>query len=323
MTGSRAASIRGAATSIRPGSPGFQRCWNDSLQSRLLHPGPDLGAQRVDGGQALVGLEVPVGPAVAGRGRLDQGADLVDRAGEVARHQAAVGAHAGLAFALGAVELVAGRQQAGLDQGAERHARLGLLGAGDFQVARGDGDDLADPVLGQRDVLLVLLQADVATTQALGGRAGGASAEERIEDDVAGLSRGQDHPVQQGFRLLGRMNLGAVLVLQALIAGAQREGPVRAHLDVVVGHLHGVVVEGVAARAAALGGPDQGLVGVGEPGALEVRHRVGLAPYDVVQEPEANVLQLRADAEDIVIAADHPERAVVLEHAAALGQPLA
>ena len=60
---------------------------------------------------------------------------------------------------------------------------------------------------------------------------------------------------------------------------------------------------------------------VGEALAAEVRHRVGLAPHDVVQDPEAEILQDRADAEDVVIGADHPERAVVLQHAPRCGQP--
>ena len=74
-------------------------------------------------------------------------------------------------------------------------------------------------------------------------------------------------------------------------------------------------------RAKVQGGPDQGLVGVGEPGALEVRHRVGLAPDDVVQHPEAQVLDGRAETEDVVIGADDPDRTLGLQHAAAFGQP--
>ena len=54
-----------------------------------------FGPQHVDRGQALVGADVPVGPAVAGRLRLHHGAHLVDRAGELAHRQAAVGAHPG------------------------------------------------------------------------------------------------------------------------------------------------------------------------------------------------------------------------------------
>jgi hypothetical protein len=62
-------------------------------------------------------------------------------------------------------------------------------------------------------------------------------------------------------------------------------------------------------------------MGIGEATAAEVRHRVGLAPDDVVQEPEAEVLQRRADAEDVVIAADDEQRTVGLEHPAAFRQP--
>ena len=62
---------------------------------------------------------------------------------------------------------------------------------------------------------------------------------------------------------------------------------------------------------------------VGEAGALEIGHRVGLAPDDVVEDPEPQILKDAADAEDVVIAADHPQRTVGLEHAARLGQPLA
>src|SRR6185437_4250227 len=79
----------------------------------------DRGAQHVDGRQPLVGLEVPVGPAVAGRLRLHHGAYLVDRAGKVAHHQAAVGADAGGVAALVVVEHVAGPKQARLDDLAE------------------------------------------------------------------------------------------------------------------------------------------------------------------------------------------------------------
>jgi hypothetical protein len=64
-------------------------------------------------------------------------------------------------------------------------------------------------------------------------------------------------------------------------------------------------------------------VSVGEAGALEVGHRVGLAPDDVVEDPEAQVLHGHADAEDVVIAADHPDRAVVLQDAAGGLQPFA
>src|SRR3546814_8753179 len=60
---------------------------------------------------------------------------------------------------------------------------------------------------------------------------------------------------------------------------------------------------------------------VGEARALEIGHRIGLAPYDVVQDPESLVLQLRADTKDVVVAADHPQRTVILQDAARRLQP--
>jgi hypothetical protein len=62
-------------------------------------------------------------------------------------------------------------------------------------------------------------------------------------------------------------------------------------------------------------------MGVLEAAALEVGHRVGLAPDDIVEDPEVQILQRGADAEDIVIGADDPERAGRLQDAAAGQQP--
>ena len=50
--------------------------------------------------------------------------------------------------------------------------------------------------------------------------------------------------------------------------------------------------------------------------AAEVRHRVGLAPDDVVQDPVTEILQRAADPENIVVGADHPQCGVRLHHAA-------
>ncbi len=138
---------------------------------------------------------------------------------------------------------------------------------------------------------------------------------------MAGLGAGQQDAVEQRFRLLRRVHLLAGLVLEAFVAGAQRNGPVRAHLGVFVESLQRVVIEGVALLSAGLGGPDQGLVGIAEARALEVRHRVRLAPDDVVHHPEAHVLHGDAEAEDVVIGADDPDGAIVLQHAPAFLHP--
>ena len=67
--------------------------------------------------------------------------------------------------------------------------------------------------------------------------------------------------------------------------------------------------------------PNQRFVGVGEAAASEVRHRVGLAPNHVVQDPKTQILQRRANPKDVVIAADHPKRAVWLECPPAGAEP--
>ncbi len=64
-------------------------------------------------------------------------------------------------------------------------------------------------------------------------------------------------------------------------------------------------------------------MGIGEPTAAEVRHWIGLAPNDVVQNPEAEILQDRADAENVVIGPDDENRRVVLHHAPRGGEPIA
>ena len=117
------------------------------------------------------------------------------------------------------------------------------------------------------------------------------------------------------------MQLLAVAALQPLLAGAQRQRPVGADLDVLVAGFERFVVEGVALGGGVARRPDQRLVRVGEAPAAKVRHRVRLPPHHVVENPEAEVLQDRADAEDVVIGADHPQRAGRLEHALAGGKP--
>ena len=79
--------------------------------------------------------------------------------------------------------------------------------------------------------------------------------------------------------------------------------------------MKGVFGAGIASR------PDQRFMRVGEAAAAEVRHRVGLAPHDVVQDPEAQVLQDGADAEDVVIGTDHPQGTRGLQDAAAFRKP--
>ena len=167
----------------------------------------------------------------------------------------------------------------------------------------------------------IALDADEVPAEPLRHGAGGAGAEERVEHDVARLatppgsrapaappafasdaalppspSFRRSSPVQSGNSQSERICMSSLPRLQRLV-------------------VEGVASCGVARR------PDQRLMRVGEAAAAEIRHRVGLAPDDVVEDPEAEVLQRRADAEDVVIGADDPERRVRLQHAAAGGEP--
>ena len=128
--------------------------------------------------------------------------------------------------------------------------------------------------------------------------------------------------MQQRLGLLRRMRLLAVKIAEALRPAAQRDQPVAAHLQILVERLHGLVVEGVA-RLARDGAPQQRLVRIGKAPAAEIRHRVGLAPDNIVEDPEAEILQRRADAEDVVVGADDPEPAVRLQQAPARREPAA
>src|ERR1700693_3644561 len=173
-----------------------------------------------------------------------------------------------------------------------------------------------------RRIGLVALDADEMPAEALGGGARRAGAEERVEYHVAGLRARDDDAREQRLGFLSRVQLLAGSVLEALLAGAQRQRPVRAHLHVIVARLERLVVEGVATRLLARR-PDERLMRVGEAAAAEVRHGVGLAPHHIVEDPKVELLQEGAAAKDVVVGADDPQRGVSLHHAAAGGEPLA
>ena len=57
--------------------------------------------------------------------------------------------------------------------------------------------------------------------------------------------------------------------------------------------------------------------------AFKIRHRVALAPDDIIQHPEAEILQRRTNTENVVIGADHPQRPIRLENPATFRHPAA
>ncbi len=117
------------------------------------------------------------------------------------------------------------------------------------------------------------------------------------------------------------MQLLAVAAFEAFLAGAQRNEPIGAHLDVVVTRLERFVIERIIVLGGVARGPDQGFVRIGEAAAAEIRHRVGFPPHDVVEDPEAEILEYRTDAENVVIRADDPQRGARLHHPSASDKP--
>ena len=200
-------------------------------------------------------------------------------------------------------------QHAAFHKLAEGHARFGA-----FRWRGGEGffvelAHLRDAFLGHLAIGLFTLDADEVTAQHLRNGAGGASTKERIKDHVSGVGGADQNAMQQGFGFLGGVCFVAVFVFQALVACANRQNPVGTHLNTFVQRLQGFIVKCVLG-AFGFRGPDHRFMRVGKALAAEVRHRVRLAPDDVVQDPIALVLQLGAHPEHVVIRADDPNRTV-------------
>ena len=130
----------------------------------------------------------------------------------------------------------------------------------------------------------------------------------------------ENDAVEKRFGLLRRVSLFAVRAFQPLRPAADRQHPVRPHLQAVIHALHGFIVEDMT-RGFGFRRPDQRFMGVGQPSAAEVRHRVRLDPHDVVQNPKALILKRGAEAEDVVVGADHPDRPIGLQDPARFAQP--
>ena len=178
-----------------------------------------------------------------------------------------------------------------------------------------------DPLQRHFAVGALALAADPFTPQPLGHRAGCTGTEEGIEHDIARLRRRQHDAIKQRLGLLGRMGFHPILA-DAFLPAADWQHPVRAHLQLVIERLHRAIVESIFGLLAHRG-PDQSFVGIGEAGALEIGHGIGLAPDHIVENPEAHILHRRTDAEDVVIGADYPQRTVGLQNPPRLGQPFA
>lgn len=110
------------------------------------------------------------------------------------------------------------------------------------------------------------------------------------------------------------------IALQPLLPATNRNQPIGSHLKFVIQRLHRAIVEGIF-RLLAFRCPNQRLVRVGKSRTLKIGHWVGFSPNDVVQNPISSVLHRRANAENIMVTANHPQRAVRLQNTPRLGQP--
>ena len=164
-----------------------------------------------------------------------------------------------------------------------------------------------DALLGEFEEFVFDFEADEATAQTSGDDARRAASAKRIEYQVARLRSGADDAVEQNFGFLGGMFAQAFFP-----ARRGREFPDRLHLFVSVVAFHGGVIEIVFAFGM-LARPDQRFVRVGKIAARQMRRRIGFVPRDVVEDFETQSLQREADAEDVVIGARNPDRAIGLQ----------
>ena len=246
----------------------------------------------------------------------------MNRAGDLAALDVSVGEDFCFLAVLCEIQRLPGIQQSVFEQCPKWDARL-LAFLGKDQHLRGGGEYRVNALLRDLDVLLVTFDADPVATEFLRDRAGGAGAEEGIEDQVARLRRSEDDPVEKRFGLLSRVGFRPVM-FDALFAPHKREfpmSPVGAHLQVFIQGFHGVMIERVL-RAFFLLRPDHCFVRVGKTNTAEIGHGVVFDPQQVVENPKAEVLHDRADAVDIVIRADDPDRACVFQYTPTRAQPV-
>ena len=61
---------------------------------------------------------------------------------------------------------------------------------------------------------------------------------------------------------------------------------------------------------------------IAEPLTAEIRHRVGFAPDNVIEDPVPNVLKRITNTINVVVRTDHPNRTGVFKHTARCCQPV-
>src|SRR6516162_3338707 len=146
---------------------------------------------------------------------------------------------------LGVDEACAGRYQTALDQGSKGHARRFARSHEWRQRRLRQRINRANPLSRSSGIVSVPLDADKTAAEAVGHGAGRAAAAKRIEHQIVRARGGKYDARQQRLRFLRRMQLLAVVGFEPLLAGTQRNEPVRAYLNVVVAGLERLVIERV------------------------------------------------------------------------------
>lgn len=100
------------------------------------------------------------------------------------------------------------------------------------------------------------------------------------------------------------------------------DAPHVGHLRVAVHSLHQLIVE-VVRHLLALSRPNHELGAEREVSARNVWRWIGLLPGDYVEDFVAKLGEVVGDAENVVVGAAYPNRAVVFQHAPSRREPLA
>ena len=255
---------------------------------------------------------VPEGPAVAGRQALRQRADLVDRADRgPPSDERAVGPHEARCVAPRAsVSEAPGVTRPRSTTLQKRNARLAALApAAARPLSGGKRRDRGDPCARGRRVAVVPLDADEARAPAPSRRRPSCPMPKKGSSTTSPGLRGGEHDARAAGppASASDASCGPPSSFSRSLARADRKQPVRAHLQVVVAGLQRFVIEGVTlglrVRAAqikvscALVKRRPRKFGIG----FALRQTMSFS----IQKPRS--CSIGADAENVVIGADHPK----------------
>lgn len=108
--------------------------------------------------------------------------------------------------------------------------------------------------------------------------------------------------------------------LDPLLTCTEGDDPITAHLQAIIERFQRMMIESVLCPFE-FACPDQGFMRVGKTHSTKVRHWVALDPDHIVENPESQILHQLAEAKDVMIGANNPQRAAILQHPPTGAQP--